>query len=777
LQETYAKRAPRLQELIKVEEIVSGLKKNLALENERYTNLIKQKNDLALESERLNTFIKEFDQQKDLIAKGITIHNEHHLRLIEIGPSIIELSGQIKLLESEMNSRREALEKSEQDGKKLIAEKTLLTERLGDSSKLTQKLNELKVIKDKNQILKDSKNRALVIEENVKKAIVEKTQSQKEVEGSVKQFNLDLKSLISELAPIEFTIESSYLDEAIGKCLTHVETSNEPECPVCHQELAPAKVPKLKSLLKNIDIEELRKKQKEISKRIHQTESEIESQNKELQKIKSSLELLQKELKDNSVVLGQRSVDEAKIEEEFALVQKTLWDQEQFAEQIKKIDSNLQNERQHYGQLKTDLTNKENKKKTLDEKFQGFQNEFSFLDISEKALNELKIQLKLIQDLNTVEQKREKALINREHVSKNTISLDNEINKLTESIENNKIILTKNLKVITDELKDEKASDILKHLNIELTQLNENLRAKQSEEKDQERKLAETRSRIEELKLMAKDTELHFKNESMKLKNLRLSDNHPYFPSTKILFGRLDSLALTLSDTHDLFVPLQDNLLSELSDITTKLNEYKMQLASTLARLADYEKKADRLSIIQLKMDDLKMILDRKDRLSQVLGKDELRSFVLSLVEENLIIQTNEELQKLCNGRYEIIHLFKNTKNPEFYILDKYREAERRKISTLSGGETFMVSLAMALGLAELTRGTAEIDSLFIDEGFGTLDQDSLEDVIYMLKQIQTRGLLVGIISHVKALTHSLPVNLLVSKRTDGTSELKLINN
>ena len=83
----------------------------------------------------------------------------------------------------------------------------------------------------------------------------------------------------------------------------------------------------------------------------------------------------------------------------------------------------------------------------------------------------------------------------------------------------------------------------------------------------------------------------------------------------------------------------------------------------------------------------------------------------------------------------------------------------------------------MALGLAEMTRGTAEIDSLFIDEGFGTLDQDSLEDVLDMLKQIQTRGLMVGIISHVKVLTNALPVNLLVQKKQDGTSSVGIVYN
>lgn len=85
-----------------------------------------------------------------------------------------------------------------------------------------------------------------------------------------------------------------------------------------------------------------------------------------------------------------------------------------------------------------------------------------------------------------------------------------------------------------------------------------------------------------------------------------------------------------------------------------------------------------------------------------------------------------------------------------------------------------MVSLAMALGLAEMTRGQAEIDSLFIDEGFGTLDQESLEDVLDMLAQIQTRGLMVGVISHIKTLTNALPVNLVLNKRQDGTSTIKV---
>jgi exonuclease SbcC len=238
----------------------------------------------------------------------------------------------------------------------------------------------------------------------------------------------------------------------------------------------------------------------------------------------------------------------------------------------------------------------------------------------------------------------------------------------------------------------------------------------------------------------------------------------------------LKNLTLDLSSPAELFIPLKELLLSEKGFYKDSVSNLRENLAGLVARLHDWEKRQDKIKLLELKSKDVMDKLARLERLESVLGKDELRTFVLSLVEENLIQQTNEELLKLCQGRYEIIHQSRSRMKltPEFYVLDKFREGGLRKVATLSGGETFMVSLAMALGLAEMTRGQAEIDSLFIDEGFGTLDQDSLEDVLEMLNQIQTRGLMVGVISHIKGLTNSIPLNLLLSKKQDGTSTLSL---
>ena len=126
-----------------------------------------------------------------------------------------------------------------------------------------------------------------------------------------------------------------------------------------------------------------------------------------------------------------------------------------------------------------------------------------------------------------------------------------------------------------------------------------------------------------------------------------------------------------------------------------------------------------------------------------------------------------------------VIRLLRWKKNkvsgPEFFVIDNWRESAYRKISSLSGGETFLVSLAMALGLAELSRGKVEIESFFIDEGFGTLDEDSIEEVINILLTIRSRGKQIGIISHVTALTDRIPVKIHLEKDQWGESSLSVV--
>ncbi|MBT4791921.1 MAG: hypothetical protein HON90_10145, partial [Halobacteriovoraceae bacterium] len=206
---------------------------------------------------------------------------------------------------------------------------------------------------------------------------------------------------------------------------------------------------------------------------------------------------------------------------------------------------------------------------------------------------------------------------------------------------------------------------------------------------------------------------------------------------------------------------------------------------STHKRLASkqalYKKKQEGESRIEgLKKQQQHNLAEQKklQDLYLVIGKDEFRNFVLAMLENLLIEQTNQELKKLCQGRYRIIQTNKKNKMAsEFVIVDYFCDGQSRKVSTLSGGETFLVSLAMALALAELTRGHTQIDSLFIDEGFGTLDSESIQEVLELLVNIQNSGKQVGIISHIKELTSRIPVNIKLDKNHKGFSEVSILVN
>ena len=148
------------------------------------------------------------------------------------------------------------------------------------------------------------------------------------------------------------------------------------------------------------------------------------------------------------------------------------------------------------------------------------------------------------------------------------------------------------------------------------------------------------------------------------------------------------------------------------------------------------------------------------------------RVFAQGLTLQKLVQLANAHLENLF-GRYLIIK--RPGEDLELDIVDTYQADNIRSMHTLSGGESFLVSLALALGLSDLAGKNANIKSLFIDEGFGTLDEQALDLALNTLENLQAKGKTIGIISHVKELKERISTQVKVVKRGGGISHVEVV--
>ena len=148
-----------------------------------------------------------------------------------------------------------------------------------------------------------------------------------------------------------------------------------------------------------------------------------------------------------------------------------------------------------------------------------------------------------------------------------------------------------------------------------------------------------------------------------------------------------------------------------------------------------------------------------------------LGHFALRVVLEQVSQFANTQLEYLTSGRYQLkVEVIGDFSGIQLTVVDKWNANEERPVETLSGGESFLTSFALALGLSEISRGRAEIGSLFLDEGFGTLDAETLDIVIDALERLRLQGRSIFLISHIEKLTRRLPVEIRVRKGRNAGS-------
>lgn len=205
-------------------------------------------------------------------------------------------------------------------------------------------------------------------------------------------------------------------------------------------------------------------------------------------------------------------------------------------------------------------------------------------------------------------------------------------------------------------------------------------------------------------------------------------------------------------------------LKTEQQQISESMGRAKQQLElhdRNSQQLASIDELAKRQKVEYQKWNDLNHLIGSKEG-------DKFRRFAQGITLEHLIVHANNHLQKL-NPRYEIK---KCPENLELEIIDTHQANTIRPMRSLSGGESFLVSLALALGLSDLAGRNTRIESLFIDEGFGTLDSDVLDIAITTLENLQAQGKTIGIISHVPLLKERIGSQISVEKGNGGISKI-----
>jgi DNA repair protein SbcC/Rad50 len=228
--------------------------------------------------------------------------------------------------------------------------------------------------------------------------------------------------------------------------------------------------------------------------------------------------------------------------------------------------------------------------------------------------------------------------------------------------------------------------------------------------------------------------------------------------------------------TNEIAKKVTDNSLDELEPQLKahekSLQELRESIASLKYQLSENKAAKNRIKEKKTHIKAQQEECHRWKKLHVLIGSADgkkYRNFAQGLTFELMVSHANRQLEKMTD-RYLLI---RDDQQPlELNVVDNYQAGEIRSTKNLSGGESFIVSLALALGLSKMASRRVRVDSLFLDEGFGTLDEEALETALEALSGLQQDGKLIGIISHVSAMKERIGTQITIIPVSGGRSSL-----
>ena len=279
----------------------------------------------------------------------------------------------------------------------------------------------------------------------------------------------------------------------------------------------------------------------------------------------------------------------------------------------------------------------------------------------------------------------------------------------------------------------------------------------------------------EKLQQAFSDNNIDFNEFDELIDNLRLleplkSKINDFKNEYSILVANKERLTKELSE-NKIDVSEQSKLQNEKDDIEFNIKTLQIDLGAKTAKKQQKEqnlaKKHQLSAIIQEKQHEEELA---KTLLKLLHGKA-FNEFICLKYLNMVTITANEICSVLLDGKYNLIF-----KDGEFLVCDNFNGGEIRSASTLSGGETFLISLSLSLAISEAisVEAFSDMDFFFLDEGFGTLDQELCETVVASLYKLQSKNLKIGVISHVELLKERIKNKIIVSKDENKGSVVRI---
>lgn len=474
-------------------------------------------------------------------------------------------------------------------------------------------------------------------------------------------------------------------------------------------------------------------------------------------------EKLKKELSENSILIGNLSAQEM---------------------QLKDIKNNLKNKKNEGEKLRKEID-------CIRSKYKISESLTEYISLLENNKIEINKKEKENSDIEKIKSNLEKE---RNEIHILIISIENEINKLKEYIVKDK----KEMKEISEKIKGfNTKKEVTNQINI----LENNNNKLMDDEKLKRNNIAEMQKKINDLIRSKDKNETQYKEVSNTLetilknvedecvkigilnyeevKNYYLEDNEKLTLKKYIKEYEKDLAILNSkkSEVEAFEVENSKNDLEEILEVTkVAIEEKEKELVIILEDTGKNREKLKRTLDDNKKMKELEILEHKESKKEDVIKKMEnifkgnaFVNFIAMRELEQIVQDANIRLTKMTNNQYNL-----TLEHGEFYIVDRFRSGESRTTDTLSGGETFMVSLALALAISKKVQMKSRgiIEFFFLDEGFGSLDSKSLDVVIDTIETLQKENFKIGIITHVQELQDLIEKKIIVVKTSDEGSKI-----